>query len=114
MAALDRANRCVLRQALGLDSVSSDSNGSEQILLEDDQYQRLRMRSKATGTGIGELVRQAVDAMYGERDVTVRLQALNESFGSAAAGDFDDLDGEAYVDRVRRGLGRRLRDLDTA
>ena len=85
-----------------------------QILLEDEQYERLRRRSRTTGTAIGELVRRAVDAMYGAQDVSDRLQALNESFGTAEQGDFDGLDGEAYVEQARRGLGRRLRELDEA
>jgi hypothetical protein len=85
-----------------------------QILLEDAQYERLRMRSRRTGTAIGELIRRAVDAMYGTQDVADRLQALDESFGRAGRDDFDGLDGEAYVERARGGLDRRLRQLDEA
>jgi hypothetical protein len=85
-----------------------------QILLEDEQYERLKRRSRNTGTAIGELVRRAIDAMYGAQDVSDRLQALDESFGTAGQGDFDGLDGEAYVERVRAGFERRLRQLDQA
>lgn len=82
-----------------------------QILLEDEQYQRLLGRSRTSGTGIGELVRRAVDQVYGSLSLEDRLQALDDSFGAAAADDFDGLDGAGYVDRHRRGLDDRLRDI---
>ena len=82
-----------------------------QILLEDQQYERLKVRSKRTGTAIGELVRRAVDAMYGTAEVEDRLRAIDESFGTAAKDDFDGLDGEAYVEQSRLGFERRLRQL---
>ena len=78
-----------------------------QILLEDEQYERLREQSEASGTGIGELVRRVVDQVYGSVSTRERLSALDESFGVAE--DFDGLDGARYVERQRRGLGERLR-----
>lgn len=81
-----------------------------QILLEDEQYQRLLQRSRTSGTAIGELVRRAVDQVYGTLSLQDRLQAIDDSFGVAAADDFDGLDGAGYVDRHRRGLTERLRD----
>lgn len=85
-----------------------------QILLEDHQYERLKVRSKRTGTAIGELVRRAVDAMYGTAQVEDRLRAIEDSLGTASRADFDGLDGEAYVEQSRHGLERRLRQLDQA
>lgn len=79
-----------------------------QILLEDAQYARLRTESKASGTGIGELIRRAVDQVYGLHSTQDRLRALDESFGGAADADFDGLDGAAYVEGERQGLARRL------
>lgn len=83
-----------------------------QILLEDEQYERLKLRSATSGQAIGALVRHAVDQVYGEPTTDDRLRALEESHGSLNADDFDGLGGAAYVDRNRRGLDRRLADLD--
>ena len=83
-----------------------------QILLEDAQYERLREQSETSGTGIGELVRRAVDQVYGLRSTQDRLRALDESFGGAREQDFDGLGGAAYVDQQRRGLDRRWDELD--
>lgn len=38
-----------------------------------------------------------------------RLQALDDSFGTAEDEDFDGLDGARYVEQQRRGLDERLR-----
>ena len=77
-----------------------------QILLEDEQYERLRAESARTGKSIGELVRTAVDKQYGtERDEDYRRRlrkALRESAGAAHPDDFDGLSGEEYVARIRR------------
>lgn len=83
-----------------------------QILLEDAQYERLRKQSEESGTGIGELVRRAVDQLYGLRSTQDRLRALEESFGGAHRQDFEGLDGADYVEQQRRGLDRRLSGLD--
>lgn len=80
-----------------------------QILLEDEQYERLREQSQASGTGIGELVRRAVDQVYGSISTRERLSALDASFGVAEDDDFDGLDGARFVERQRPGLGERLR-----
>lgn len=82
-----------------------------QILLEDEQYERLKLRSATTGRGIGDLVRRAVDQVYGESSTDDRLRALQESHGTLGEDDFDGLDGAAYVERSRRGLDRRLAEL---
>lgn len=76
-----------------------------QITLEDEQYERLRAESARTGLGLAELVRRAVDETYGSSTVAERRRRLDLSFGSWVEAD---LDGEAYVEWVRRGLGSRL------
>lgn len=80
-----------------------------QILLQDDQYERLRQQSAVSGTAIGELIRRAVDQVYGSMPVRDRLKALDDSFGTAEEDDFDGLDGARYVEQHRRGLDERLR-----
>lgn len=76
-----------------------------QITLEDAQYERLRAESARTGLGLAELVRRALDEVYGSSTVAERHRRLDISFG--AWGEVE-LDGEAYVESLRRGLGERL------
>jgi hypothetical protein len=76
-----------------------------QITLEDAQYERLLGESKRTGLGLAELVRRALDATYGPSSSDDRRRALDFSFGAVVA---IELDGAAYVDQLRRGLGRRI------
>ena len=90
-----------------------------QILLEDEQYERLRTESARTGKSIGELVRTAVDKEYGQlsdNDYRQRLKkAIRESAGSAHPDDFDGLSGEEYVEKIRQpGMSERLRRLGWA
>jgi len=75
-----------------------------QITLEDEQYERLLAEASATGLSLAELVRRAVDREYGPATADERRAALDISFGAVRTG----LDGEAYVEGVRGGLGRRL------
>jgi len=80
-----------------------------QILLEEEQYERLKAESERSGRSLGDLVRTAVDEVYGDRsEVADLVDAID-----AAAGSWSDLevDGKAYVERIRRGLGARLADL---
>ena len=76
-----------------------------QITLTDEQYARLCAESRRTGVGLAELVRRAVDRSYGQASIEERLQALHDSFGAWKDRDFD---GEQYVERLRRGMARRL------
>jgi hypothetical protein len=46
-----------------------------QITLSDEQYRRLRTRSRANGSSIAELVRRSIDADDAESDVRERLLA---------------------------------------
>jgi hypothetical protein len=75
-----------------------------QITLEDGQYERLIAESRRTGLGLAELVRRAVDARYGTASVGERRRALDLSFGGWQL----SVDGEEYVESMRRGLGERL------
>jgi hypothetical protein len=80
-----------------------------QILLDDDQYQRLKSESARTGRSIADLVREAVDDKFqigGDR----AWQALLASHGAWA--DRDDIGtGAEYVERIRQPLSARLREL---
>lgn len=76
-----------------------------QITLTDEQYERLRTESERTGTGLAELVRRALDRTYGTKKHRDRIDALEASFG--AWSDRDD-DGAEYVEKLRRGMERRL------
>ena len=72
-----------------------------QITLEAGQYERLLAESRRTGLGLAELVRRAVDARYGTTSVSERRRALDLSFGQWQLA----VDGEEYVESMRRGLG---------
>jgi phage-related minor tail protein len=78
-----------------------------QILLEDEQYARLKAESERSGRSLGDLVRTAVDEVYG--DDRAALRAALE----AASGAWSDLevDGKTYVEQIRRGWNERLADL---
>jgi hypothetical protein len=86
-----------------------------QILLEDEQYELLKLEAARTGKSIGELVRTAVQDKYGaesDEDYRRRLKkAIRESAGSAHGDDFDGLSGEEYVEKVRRGWSERTERL---
>lgn len=76
-----------------------------QVTLEDEQYRRLRAESSRTGLGLAELVRRAIDAVYGTRTVDERRRRIDLAFGAWAE---HEIDGAAYVEGLRRGLGTRL------
>jgi hypothetical protein len=75
-----------------------------QITLTDAQYARLKRESERTGVGLAELIRRAVALAYGSGRPSSG-EGIEASFGAWSDRDFD---GEAYVDSLRRGLGRRL------
>jgi hypothetical protein len=77
-----------------------------QITLSDAEYARLKQESARTGLGLAELVRRALDTTYGDHASGAALAALDESFGAWPG---REIDGEAYVETLRRGLNRRLR-----
>ena len=72
-----------------------------QITLSDEQYLRLTTLSRESGLSLSELIRRAVDRSY-----AAGRAGLQASFGAWAG---RRIDGEEYVERLRRGLGRRLR-----
>ena len=69
-----------------------------QITLEDAQYERLVAESRASGVGLAELVRRAIDHVYGRAGADEFMKALDESFGAWAT---EPLDGEHYVESIR-------------
>ena len=76
-----------------------------QITLTDEQYALVGDELGGRGVGVGEVVWWEVDRTYGLATTEERLQALRDSFGAWKDRDFD---GEQYVERLRRGMARRL------
>jgi Ribbon-helix-helix protein, copG family len=80
-----------------------------QIMLDDQQYERLKLESKLTGRSIADLIRQAVDAQL-KADRDRAWDALLASHGAWA--DRDDIgSGAEYVEQIRQPLEDRLREL---
>lgn len=75
-----------------------------QITLNDAQYERLKRESERTGRSLAELVRRALNLVYGTPAQGAH-RGLEQSFGAWADRDFD---GASYVDSLRRGMGRRM------
>ncbi len=80
-----------------------------QITLTDIQYKRLRDESARTGSSLAELIRRALDERYESVSDADRWRLLGSAFG--AWGDRRET-GAEYVERVRSGTARRLRDGD--
>ena len=76
-----------------------------QITLTDEQYARLLAESRRTGLGLADLMRRAVERVYGSTGPDDTLRALDQSFGSW--GD-RPVDGLSYVEDLRPGMARRL------
>jgi hypothetical protein len=76
-----------------------------QIILSDSQYDRLKWESERSGVRLGELIRRAITATYGDIDPEAARAAWENSFGLWKDRDFDSVE---YVDRLRRGMARRL------
>ena len=76
-----------------------------QIILTDDQYARLKDESSRTGVTLGELIRRAIDGSYGDAANRDAASVLEASFG---AWSDRALDGEGYVEGLRKGLVGRL------
>jgi hypothetical protein len=73
-----------------------------QMTITDEQHARLQTLSEETGLSMSELVRQALERAYGGRGT----EALEAAFGIWRGRRFT---GEQYVERLRTGLGHRLR-----
>ncbi len=78
-----------------------------QITLTDAQYARLRDESTRSGLSLAELIRRALDERYDAPSETERRRMLDAAFGGWAA---QREDGAEYVERLRSGSARRLRD----
>lgn len=79
-----------------------------QISLTEEGRRALDAASARTGRSISALIRDAVDAVYGdERSAKDDLSAMRLAFGSWPR---DDETGADWVDRVRPG--RRLQDIE--
>ncbi len=78
-------------------------------MLTDAQYARLRRESARTGRSLAELIRRALDDRCEPLSAAERLRLLDSAFG--AWGDRDET-GAEYVERVRSGTARRLRQDD--
>jgi hypothetical protein len=77
-----------------------------QISLTAEERRLLDAEASRTGRSISALIRDAVSAAYGsERDAESDLEAINAAFG---AWNERDVDGEAYVERIRSGS--RMKD----
>jgi hypothetical protein len=77
------------------------------MLLTDEERRALDTASARTGRSVAALIREAVDAMYGdERSVEQDIAAMRQAFGSWADREGD---GAEWMERVRSG--RRLQDL---
>jgi Ribbon-helix-helix domain len=77
-----------------------------QITLTDAQYKQLKERSMRTGVGIAELIRQA---LAGSATIASPGDAADALARTSGAWSRRDYDGRQYVERTRRGLGRKLR-----
>jgi hypothetical protein len=76
-----------------------------QITLADEQYERLRAESQRSGLGLAELVRRAIDRVYGSAGPEETVRGLDGSFGMWTNRTDD---GASYVEGMRRGMARRL------
>ncbi len=81
-----------------------------QIMLTESQYLRLKKQSERDGRSIADLVRSAVDEVYGNSQEGLR-EAFRKSRG--AWKDRTDIeDGAAYVERIRQPFSERIGELD--
>jgi predicted DNA-binding protein len=72
-----------------------------QISLTSEERRALDAEAARTGRSISALIRDAVETVYGvERSSDDDLAAMRRAFGSWKEGE---LDGEAWVDRLRSG-----------
>lgn len=72
-----------------------------QISLTADERRALDAEAKRTGRSISALIRDAVETVYGtERSSADDLEIMRKAFGTWSD---SQLDGAAWVDRVRSG-----------
>lgn len=86
----------------------SDVMGRTQIYLGDDEVRLLDRAARTSGASRSELIRRAVQRVYGGKAVDEQLRGLQESAGSWKDRDFSGAD---YVDALRGDLNDRVREL---
>ena len=76
-----------------------------QIYLKDDDVDALERAAEATGASRSELIRRAIQQVYGEPSAQARLAALD-----ATSGLWSDraTTGAEYTDAIRGDLAERL------
>jgi hypothetical protein len=80
-----------------------------QISLTSEERTALDAEAARTGRSISALIREAVETVYGvRRSSDDDLAAMRQAFGSWKD---RELDGEAWVDKLRSGS--RLQELDS-
>jgi hypothetical protein len=82
-----------------------------QIYLSDEQSRLLEAHAGATGSSVSQLIRTAIDTVYGKRRALTRAQRVRIVRATAGAWTSRAESGADYVERVR-GAGRldRLRE----
>lgn len=85
-----------------------------QIYLGEDQARRLAQRSKANGTTMSELIREAVDAYLDGDDGggAVRLEHLKQAARDVAGSAPYLPPGKEYVEALRSADAERRRELE--
>ena len=78
-----------------------------QVYLGPDERRLLDRAAQVTGATRSELIRRAIQVTYG-RSPDDRLNAVRQTAGLWKGRKFT---GTKYVDKVRRDLNRRLRNL---
>ena len=82
--------------------------GRTQVYLSEVELDLLDRARRATGASRSELIRRAVQRMYGERATTEdRIRVLRETAGAWGEGP----SGAEYVDAIRGDLNERLERL---
>jgi hypothetical protein len=83
-----------------------------QIYLGDEQSRLLEAHARATGSSLSELIRAAIDSVYGKRRALTRAQRLRIVRSTAGAWKSRTESGAEYVERLRSG-GRLDRPRET-
>lgn len=76
-------------------------------MLTEAQYARLREESMRTGRSLGELIRNAIDDRHEDISDSERRRLLESAFGTWRGRSET---GAEYVEHIRSGTARRLRD----
>ena len=79
-----------------------------QIYLTEEQGRLLEARSRSTGRGISELIRDAIDQVYRRQREPARAERARLARQTAGAWSGHSETGAQYVERVR-GSGRLSR-----